>query len=393
MFCVDPVMKVEKTMQITIERTALLGALHHAQSVVERRNTIPILSNVMLEARDDQLFLTATDMDLTLEEKIDATVMQAGQVTLDTHLFYDIVKKLPEGSEIKLDYSAQDQRCDLSAGDAQFTFPTLPADDFPKIRSDDLGTPIELRADYFRALIERTRFAMSNEETRYYLNGIYFEIFSEEKGTGLRAVATDGHRLAKCDIHLNDVGEAKEGVIFPRKAVNEFYKALDGVTGLIHLTLSSNKVRLQIDDLRMTSKLIDGTFPDYMRVIPKNNSQQLSFDAKEIGQAVDLVSAISSERSKGISMSLESSSMVVGSSASERGKGQKSVSANFSGQPMSIGFNARYLKDVLDQFDGQDCTFLLHDHAEPVRIDMRRKMAGEGAIESHATFVLMPMRV
>ena len=272
-------------MKATIERAVLLKSLGHVQSVVERRNTISILSNVLLEAREDgALRLMATDLDLQVDETIPANVSQPGAATVSAHTFFDIVRKLPEGSQVEL--TAAEGKMQVVAGRSRFNLSTLPRDDFPVIAEGELPTRFELPAATLRQIIEKTRFAISTEETRYYLMGIFFHVVDDQ----LRAAATDGHRLARVTVPRPDGSEAMPDVIVPRKAVGELYRLLEELEGTVEISLSATKIWFGLGTAILTSKLIDGTFPDYNRVIPTANDKLLKLDTKSFSAGVDRVS-------------------------------------------------------------------------------------------------------
>ena len=290
-------------MKATIERATLLRCLSHVQSVVERRNTIPILSNVLIEAEgDNSLRVMATDLDLQVIEHMDANVDSAGSITVSAHLLFDIARKLPDGSQVSLE--AAENRMAIKAGRSRFSLPTLPRDDFPVIVEGDLPTSFELPAKTLAELIDRTRFAISTEETRYYLNGLYIHRAQSDEVAVLRTVATDGHRLARVEMPLPDGAEEMPGVIVPRKTVGEIRKLIDEFSGDVKIALSETKIRFEFDEVVLTSKLIDGTFPDYDRVIPFANDKALEVDPGTFAKAVDLVSTISTEKSRAVKLSL-----------------------------------------------------------------------------------------
>ena len=264
-------------MKATIERATLLKSLSHVQSVVERRNTIPILSNVLIEARDDgSLRLMATDLDLQVDESVAAQVEQAGATTVPAHTFFEIVRKLPEGSQVEL--TAADGKMQVVAGRSRFNLSTLPRDDFPVIAEGELPTRFELPAATLRQIIDKTRFAISSEETRYYLMGIFLHVADDK----LKAAATDGHRLARITLPRPDGAEGMPDIIIPKKCVGELRKLLDEMEGTAEVSLSPTKVRFGLGSAVLTSKLIDGTFPDYNRVIPTGNDKLLKLDPKEL---------------------------------------------------------------------------------------------------------------
>src|ERR1700740_2509331 len=280
-------------MKATIERATLLKSLGHVQSVVERRNTIPILSNVLIEAREDgSIRLMATDLDLQVDESVPANVSQPGATTLSAHTLFDIVRKLPEGSQVEL--SASEGKMQVNAGRSRFSLSTLPRDDFPVIAEGELPTRFELPAATLRQIIEKTRFAISTEETRYYLMGIFLHVVDDQ----LRAAATDGHRLARVTVGKPDGADGMPDVIIPRKAVAELYRLLEELEGTVEISLSPTKIRFGLGSAILTSKLIDGTFPDYNRVIPTGNDKLLKLDPKSFSAGVDRVSTIASEKNR-----------------------------------------------------------------------------------------------
>jgi DNA polymerase-3 subunit beta len=250
-------------MRVTIERSAFLKALNHVQSVVERRNTIPILSNVLVRAMSGAVKLTATDLDVEIIEEAPAEVTQEGAATVPAHMLYDIVRKLPDGAQLELDQGPDRGRVTIVSGRSRFALQALPPEDFPDLAAGEPANRFALPAASLKLLIDKTRFAISTEETRYYLNGIYLH----EVADTLRAVATDGHRLARAQVPLPEGAKGMPGVIVPRKTVLELAKLIEAEEGEIAVALSPAKVRFSFNGLVLTSKLIDGTFPDYERVI------------------------------------------------------------------------------------------------------------------------------
>ncbi|MBV9882688.1 MAG: DNA polymerase III subunit beta [Sphingomonadaceae bacterium] len=370
-------------MKATIERATLLKGLGHVHSVVERRNTIPILSNVLIEAEEDGgLRLMATDLDLQINETVPAEVGEPGATTVPAHTLFDIVRKLPEGSQVEL--IAAEGRMQVNAGRARFTLATLPRDDFPVIAEGDLPTSFELPAATLRQIIDKTRFAISTEETRYYLNGIYVHV-SDEAQPVLKAAATDGHRLARVTVPRPDGASGMPGVIIPRKCVAELRKLLDELDGTVEVSLSESKIRFGLGNAVLTSKLIDGTFPDYTRVIPTANDKLLKLDPRSLEEGVDRVSTIASERTRAVKMSLDRDRVTLSVTSPENGTASEEVSADYGADGLEIGFNARYLLDILGQIEGDVMEVHLADAAAPTLLRENDKAA--------ALYVLMPMRV
>jgi DNA polymerase-3 subunit beta len=367
-------------MKTTIERVVLLKSLGHVQSVVERRNTIPILSNVLIEGREDgSIRLMATDLDLQVDESVPATVSQPGATTVSAHTLFDIVRKLPEGSQVEL--TAAEGKMQVVAGRSRFNLSTLPRDDFPVIAEGELPTRFELPAATLRQVIEKTRFAISTEETRYYLMGIFLHVVDDQ----LRAAATDGHRLARVTVARPDGADGMPDVIVPRKAVAELYRLLEELEGTVEISLSPTKVRFGLGSAVLTSKLIDGTFPDYNRVIPTANDKLLKLDPKSFSAGVDRVSTIASEKTRAVKMSLDRDKVTLSVTSPENGLATEELPADYGAEGIEIGFNARYLLDILGEIDGDTVEVHLADAAAPTLLRENDK--------SNALYVLMPMRV
>ena len=374
-------------MKATIERATLLRCLSHVQSVVERRNTIPILSNVLIEAEGNGLKVMATDLDLQVIEHMDAASVESpGAITVSAHLLFDIARKLPEGSQVSLETA--ENRMAIKAGRSRFSLPTLPRDDFPVIVEGDLPTSFELPAKTLAELIDRTRFAISTEETRYYLNGIFLHVSDEDQPV-LKAAATDGHRLARFTLPRPAGAEGMPDVIVPRKAVAELRKLLEEkMDGNVQIDLSASKVRFTLGGeggVVLTSKLIDGTFPDYSRVIPTGNDKLLKLDPRSFHEGVDRVATIATEKTRAVKMGLEKDKIVLTVTSPDNGTATEELAAEYGADGFEIGFNASYLKDILSQIDSDTVEIHLADAGAPTLI---RKND-----DSPALYVLMPMRV
>ncbi|MEE4317887.1 DNA polymerase III subunit beta [Erythrobacter dokdonensis] len=375
-------------MKATIERATLLRCLSHVQSVVERRNTIPILSNVLIDASDGgSVRVMATDLDLQVVETMSASsVDQPGAITVSAHLLFDIARKLPEGSQVSL--TANDNRLEVKAGRSNFKLPTLPRDDFPVIVEGDLPTSFELPARVLAELIDRTRFAISTEETRYYLNGIFLHVTDEDEPL-LKAAATDGHRLARFTLPRPEGAAGMPDVIVPRKAVGELRKLLEeALDGNVLIDLSASKIRFTLGGeggVVLTSKLIDGTFPDYSRVIPTANDKLLKVDPKLFFSGVDRVATIATEKTRAVKIGLDNDRVTLSVTSPDNGTAAEELAAEYRSEGMEIGFNANYLKDILGQIDADMVELHLADAGAPTLI--RENEA------SRALYVLMPMRV
>ena len=374
-------------MKATIERATLLRCLSHVQSVVERRNTIPILSNVLIQAEGSGLKVMATDLDLQVVEHIEAASVESeGSITVLAHLLFDIARKLPEGSQVSLETA--ENRMEVKAGRSRFKLPTLPRDDFPVIVEGDLPTSFSIPAKTLAELIDRTRFAISTEETRYYLNGIFLHVSDEDQPV-LKAAATDGHRLARFTLARPEGAEGMPDVIVPRKAVAELRKLLDEkMDSDVQIDLSASKIRFTLGGaggVVLTSKLIDGTFPDYSRVIPTGNDKLLKIDPKSFFAGVDRVATIATEKTRAVKMGLDKDRVTLTVTSPDNGTASEELAAEYGSDGFEIGFNAGYLKDILSQIDSDQVEIHLADAGAPTLI---RKND-----DSPALYVLMPMRV
>jgi DNA polymerase-3 subunit beta len=375
-------------MKATIERATLLRCLSHVQSVVERRNTIPILSNVLIDASDGgSVRVMATDLDLQVVETMSAaSVDQPGAITVSAHLLFDIARKLPEGSQVSL--TTSDNRLEVKAGRSNFKLPTLPRDDFPVIVEGDLPTSFELPARLLAELIDRTRFAISTEETRYYLNGIFLHVTDEDEPL-LKAAATDGHRLARFTIARPEGAAGMPDVIVPRKAVGELRKLLDeALDSNVLIDLSASKIRFTMGGeggVVLTSKLIDGTFPDYSRVIPTANDKLLKVDPKLFFSGVDRVATIATEKTRAVKIGLDQDRVTLSVTSPDNGTAAEEIAADYRADALEIGFNANYLKDILGQIDSDTVELHLADAGAPTLIRENE--------QARALYVLMPMRV
>ena len=372
-------------MQLTIERSALLKALGHVQSVVERRNTIPILSNVLLSAGRDKLSFAATDLDMEMVDEAEAQVNVEGQITAPAHTLYEIVRKLPDGAEVSLSYNGDDPRLVVQAGRSKFNLPVLPAGDFPVMSTDTSGARFSMPKEDLARLIDKTRFAVSTEETRYYLNGLYLHTVAENGIPLLRAVATDGHRLALAEMDAPEGSAGLPGVIVPRKTIQEARRLMESAGEQVDLQISAQKIRFEFGRAALTSKVIDGAFPDYLRVIPRDNAKILTLDNDLFAKAVDRVATISAEKSRSVKLAVEPGRITLTVRNMEAGQAVEEVEVDYDGEAFEIGFNARYLLDVAGQITGENATFMFADPASPTLV----LDPGDPGVQ----YVLMPLRV
>lgn len=368
-------------MKFTIERGPFAKALAHVGRVVERRNTYPILSNVLLSADPDgRVTLRATDLDIEITESAPAMVSEPGITTVPASLLENIVRKVPDGSEVSFDHA--DQNAVVKAGRSKFNLATLTADQFPDLKSGTFTHTFAVPAADLKRMFAKVAFAISTEETRYYLNGVYFHAFEDK----LRSVATDGHRLARYDLPLPDDAVGMPSVIVPRKTVAELAKLLGGYTGEVTVEMSDTKTRWTMGDVVLLSKSIEGTFPDYNRVTPELTNQVATLDSTALKAAIDRVSIVSSDRGgKAVKFSLTPGNLLLEVSNPDHGTSQEDLTADWDADALDIGFNAKYCLDCLNVLGDKDFKMSFKDAGSPTRI-----FSDE---DPNALLVLMPMLV
>ena len=372
-------------MKASIEQTELLKSMARVQSIVERRTTIPILSNVLLEAKESFLYLRTTDLDIEVLDKVSADIETPGSLTVGANTLYEIVRKLPDGSQVEFLNKSGSNQLEIVASRSKFFLSTLPKEDFPIMATEEYDFEFSLKSKVIKRLFDKSKFAMSSEETRYYLNGVYLHPCIENEKNILRAVATDGHRLAQIDIENPGLKNSFSGIIVPKKTVAELRMILDNENDDISISISNNKIRFSNNSLTLTSKIVDGTFPDYKRVIPINNDKKLKVNASEFSKAVDRVSTVSSERSRAVKLKLSSGILQLSVNSPENGKAEDEILVNYDQDDLEIGFNARYLQELTSQVDGKNVEFSFKSSGDPA---LMRDVDDEGAI-----YVVMPMRV
>jgi DNA polymerase-3 subunit beta len=372
-------------MRLTIERGELLRALSHVTSVVERRTTIPILSNVMLAASGRSLRFKATDLEREVIETVLAEVIEPGALTVPAHMLHDIVRKLPDGCTVEMVRDAEKGRLTLRSGTSRFALQTLPAEDFPDLAVGEMTHEFEVQAADLKRLIDKTKFAISTEETRYYLNGIYLHTAVRDEEPTLRAVATDGHRLAQVELPQPTGAGGMPGVIVPRKTVHELHRLIEDPAGIVRVGVSGAKIRFEVGPVTLTSKLIDGSFPDYGRVIPQANDKAMTVSNADFMSAVDRVSTIASERGRAVKLAMANDTLTLSVNNPEGGSAVEEIGIGYGATPLEIGFNARYLLDIAGQLEGEEARFMLADPGSPTMV--------KDSSDDSALYVLMPMRV
>ena len=375
-------------MEIKANSSDLLKALNHIHGIVEVRHTLPILSNIVLTAENNELSLSSTNLDIFCSDKIDAEIVNSGEISVPAITFFEIVKRLPSGSDVILSMGDEDTELILKCGRSKFNLSTLRTEDFPILSDKDLSTNFVISADELSRMIDKTKFAISNEETRYYLNGIFFHKAESNSIKFLRAVATDGHRLAQYDIPLPQGAEEITGIIIPKKTVFELRKVLDDADGDVSVSLNENKIKFSFNNLKIISKVIDGTFPDYTKVIPQNNDKKFKTNNSELKNAIDRVSAVAineETKSKAIKLTIENNKLNLSVESQSKGSAKEEIDISYSNEKVDIGFNSRYLLDICNEVDGDEIDVNLLDSISPAIILDKT--------DENLFFVLMPMRI
>lgn len=379
-------------MEVTVKSDVLLKALNHVQSVVERRHAIPILANIKLEAeKGGYLTLTTTDMDIAIQDKVKAEVSKtAGSTTVPVNVLFDIVRKIESDSDIFISQKkASDSKVLLKVNTSEFTIPSLPASEFPSFEVNKATHKFTIHSEVLKALFTKTRHAISNDETRYYLNGLYLHVTTpEDNAPVLRAVATDGHRLARAQTIQPEGCNDMPAIIIPKKTVSEVIKLLEDFVGNVEVSVSTNKITFNIGTTILNSKLIDGKFPDYDRVIPRNNDKTLEVPKESLARSIDLVISISNDKTRAVKFNIEPSKITVCATSELNGnaKGVQEIAAKYdSKEPVSIGFNARYVLDSLSAIDGDTVKVSIANNVSAI--------IAQDSQETNHVYILMPMQV
>ena len=375
-------------MDFRVNSTELLRALSHIHGIVEVRHTLPILSNIIITTHDNLLSLSSTNLDIFCSDDLEAEVGRNGSTSVSAATFYEIVKRLPSGSEIHASLSEEDSTLTLKCGRSKFNLTTISPDDFPKISYDDLNIQFVLSATELKRMIDKTKFAISNEETRYYLNGVFLHQTQKNSIDILRAVATDGHRLAQYDIPLPQGAKDMNGIIIPKKMIQELRRVLDDATGDINIQLNENKIKFSFNNMQIISKVIDGTFPDYTKVIPQSNDKSITTNNEELKKAIDRVSAVAineETKSKAIKLIIESNKISLSVDSSSRGSAIEEIDLDYNNEKVEIGFNSRYLIDICNEIDGDKINLKFLNSTSPAII--------LDNTDENLFFVLMPMRI
>ncbi len=371
-------------MKFQISKDVIYKSISHLQGIVDKKNTLPVLSNILIEAKNNSLILSSTDMDISIVEKLNCNILEDGATTINSQIFYDIVRKLDDNAEIEI-ISNDGKLLTLRASGSRFSLACLPKEDFPIIDQSSGGTNLKINSKVLYKLIDKTKFAISNEETRYFLNGLYFNVFNEDTKTEVTLVGTDGHRLAKFSHQIDQKIDQISGVIIPKKTIYELSKLLSDLDEEIEIIISSNKIIFLINNLVFVSKLIDGSFPDYKRVIPTENNNIVEINREKLLSAVDRVSTIANEKSPVIKFKLIKNILNLNTINNENSTATEDLSLDYDGDEFEIGFNSKYIMDIVNNLEDEIISLNFKDESSPI-------LAKEKS-NSKLTYVLMPMRV
>ena len=367
-------------MQFEVAKQVLLKAIANVNGAVEKKNTIPVLQNIKIEAKDDKVILLATDMDILVTSSFESDMKTSGSTTVPAQMFFDIVRKIPDGSSVMI---SQDSPTimQIKSGKSKYSLPCIDASEFPNLSEGELSAEIEVEAEKFAKMIDKTRFAISNDETRYYLNGLFLQALQKDSGFELRTIATDGHRLALSFL----VSDLKEpfGVILPKKSVAEIRRIIDG-SKKVKIAVSRVKIKITTDQATIVSKLIDGEFPDYDKVLPKNNTQIAVINRRNFFDCVDRVSTVATDKHRSVKLIIENGKMSLQVNTNDGSFAYEELDVNYSGERIETGFNSRYLLDIIGQIDKEELLMRFKDGASPALIEAK---------DMSSVFVIMPVRI
>ena len=369
-------------MDFKLSREAFLKALNHVSSIVDSRSTIPILSNIYIKCEDNQVEIRSTDMDISIREFVSVDSSKNGEATVNSRILTDIIRKTKKNTIIKL--KTDGARLIINSENSVFELNALSADEFPKFIQLDQSNSFNLSVDQIKRIFNKTKFAISSEETRYYLNGIYLHTVASDDKNTLKAVSTDGHRLAKTETILNSQSEIK-GIILPRKFILQLDKMLNDFEGSIKIACTDTQVSFETENFIIISKLIDGTFPDYEKVIPVSNDKLLEIESELFFNAVDRVSTVNQDKTPTVKLAFDSNSVKIMATSTDSNKGDEEVIANYSSSALEILFNSRYILDLRDVIESTNINLELLNQSSPVIVKDPKDEA--------SIYILMPMRV
>lgn len=368
-------------MQFEVAKPVLLKAISNVNGAVEKKNTIPVLQNIKIEVKNGKVNLAATDMDILVTVAFEADIKTSGTTTVPAQMFFDIVRKIPDLSAILISQESP-SILQIKSGKSKYNLPCIDASEFPNLSEGELGKEIEVNSEGLARMIDKTRFAISSDETRYYLNGLFLQALKRDSGFELRTVATDGHRLALSYLPCDNIA-TEFGVILPKKSVAEIRRIIDGSKSL-KIAVSRVKIKIIADNTVIISKLIDGEFPDYEKVLPKSNNQISVINKKSFFDCVDRVSTVATDKHRSLKLTIENGKMNLQVSTNDGSFAYEELDVNYTSDKIETGFNSRYLLDVISQIDKEELMMRFKDGASPAIVEAK---------EMSSVFVIMPVRI
>ena len=371
-------------MQFTIKRDVLLKSLNFVQGVVEKKNTLPILSNVLLNLKDKKLEIVATDLDIVFNDEItELNIVEEGSTTTSANVLFDILRKIPQNAKINF-VKKNENKLSLKTENSDFNLLCLPTNNFPTFNDNFENEQIEIDKTKFLSLLNKTKISISNDDTRHYLNGVYLHATESNKNTFLTGVATDSHRLSSSSITVENVNNFTS-IIIPRKTVFQLCSLLDNTNEKIKIQTSGNKIKFSLGKMSLISKVIDGKFPDYEKVVPKDNSKTLIVSSSDFISSVERVASVSIDRKEGVKLELSRDKLKLSVNSTNSGDGNEIVSAKYDGEDLSIGFNSKYLIDIASEIEDKNLTFSLKNSTSPVLV--------LDNADKNSFYVIMPMKL
>ena len=371
-------------MQFVIKRDILLKSLNFVQGVVEKKNTLPILSNVLLQLKDNKLSIIATDLDIIFYDEItNVKILKEGSTTTSASILYDILRKISSNSELKFDLKSEN-KLSLRSENADFNLLCLPIDNFPTFADEFEGSEISLNNNRLLKLLNKTRISISNDDTRHYLNGIFLHLTEAHGRNFLTGVATDSHRLSSSSLEIENISDFNS-LILPKKTVFQLCSLLSEATQQITMQTSDNKIKFNIGNMKLISKVIDGKFPDYKKVVPTNNDKTLVVSTKDFINSIERVASVSMDRKEGVKLVINKDNVQLSVNSANSGDGNEKIKANFSSENLNISFNSKYLIDIASELEDKNLKMNLKDSTSPVLI--------EDASDKNSYYVIMPMKI
>ena len=371
-------------MQFVVKRDILLKSLNFVQGVVEKKNTLPILSNVLLQLKDNKLSIVATDLDIVFYNEIsDVKIINEGSTTTSAAILYDILRKISSNSELNFDLKSEN-KLSLKSDSADFNLLCLPTDNFPSFADEFEGQEIAIDKNRFLKLLNKTRISISNDDTRHYLNGVFLHLTEAHGRNFLTGVATDSHRLSSSSLEIESTNDFSS-LILPRKTVFQLCSLLSETSDSLTMQSSENKIKFTLGKIRLISKVIDGKFPDYKQVVPATNDKILNVPSKEFINSIERVASVSLDRKEGVKLMIDKDNIQLSVNSANSGEGNETIKADYNSESLNISFNSKYLIDIASEIENKNLKMNLKDSTSPVLI--------EDASDKNSYYVIMPMKI